>query len=265
MSDTNFSPMRVVQLTDTHLGGNHGEKLMGLDTDYSLSLVVDKLMKERGASDLLLATGDIANNASIDAYKRFYSITEAVAEQCFWLPGNHDNVYLMSEGFGQPWLQNQQLGDWQFIMLDSSIAGKPGGELHQDQLDLLDKSLAESTANHSFICLHHHPILCGANWLDDQVVRNRDVFFEILDRYPKVRAVLWGHIHQKIDQERNGVKLMATPSTCIQFAPGSKGFKLDPQGAAYRWFELYNDGRIETGVSRVEEIFALDYDDSNGY
>ncbi|WP_240554913.1 hypothetical protein [Oceanicoccus sagamiensis] len=60
----------------------------------------------------------------------------------------------------------------------------------------------------------------------------------MIDQFPSVRGILWGHIHQTIDRERNGVKLMATPSTCIQFAPNSPGFKLDrlnPAIAGYHY------------------------------
>ena len=42
-----------------------------------------------------------------------------------------------------------------------------------------------------------------------------DVFDEVLDRHDNVRALLWGHIHQAFDQSRNGVRLLATPSTGV--------------------------------------------------
>ena len=34
-----------------------------------------------------------------------------------------------------------------------------------------------------------------------------------------------GHIHQPWDERREGVRLLATPSTCIQFAPNSEDFR----------------------------------------
>jgi Icc protein len=47
---------------------------------------------------------------------------------------------------------------------------------------------------------------------------------------------------------------MASPSTCIQFLPGSDGFAVDTTAPGYRWLSLHADGRIETGVQRLSEI-----------
>jgi len=58
---------------------------------------------------------------------------------------------------------------------------------------------------------------------------------------------------------------MASPSTCVQFAPGSMNFRADDRPPGYRWLELHRDGRIDTGVSRVtDEDFPVDLD-SGGY
>ena len=69
----------------------------------------------------------------------------------------------------------------------------------------------------------------------------------------------------EVEKERNGVRLMASPSSCIQFAPNSRDFRMDDQPPGYRWLELAPDGGIETGVSRVEGVhFDVDLD-STGY
>jgi Icc protein len=76
---------------------------------------------------------------------------------------------------------------------------------------------------------------------------------------------LWGHVHQELERDRNGMLLMASPSTCVQFAPGQKNFKLDDMAPGYRWLRLHPDGRIETAVSRVTGVkFSVDLD-SGGY
>jgi Icc protein len=100
----------------------------------------------------------------------------------------------------------------------------------------------------------------GSRWIDPIGVRNPEAFFAVLDRFPQVRAVLWGHIHQEYDQLRNGVRLLASPSTCVQFAPGSEEFQVDKEAPGYRWLRLHADGSLETGVSRVTGIaFEVDY------
>jgi Icc protein len=68
-----------------------------------------------------------------------------------------------------------------------------------------------------------------------------------------VRAVVWGHVHQTFDALRGSVRLLATPSTCAQFQPGTHEFALDSLPPAYRTLQLRADGTLSTEVVWVEE------------
>ena len=61
-------PVRVVQITDTHLNRNPGGTLLGLDTDFSLQQVVKLVREQRTQIDLLLGTGGISDHGSEGAY-----------------------------------------------------------------------------------------------------------------------------------------------------------------------------------------------------
>jgi Icc protein len=87
----------------------------------------------------------------------------------------------------------------------------------------------------------------------------------LLNRYSNVKVVLWGHVHQAFDQLMQGIRWLAAPSTCVQFTPHSDDFAVDDQAPGYRWLRLYDDGQLETGVSRVIGVdFELDIN-SGGY
>ena len=89
--------------------------------------------------------------------------------------------------------------------------------------------------------------------------------FAVLDRFPQVRAVLWGHVHQEIDRQRNGVRLLASPSTCIQFAARSEDFQVSEEQPGYRWLRLHADGQVESGFERARDFeVKLDFN-SPGY
>jgi Icc protein len=47
------------------------------------------------------------------------------------------------------------------------------------------------------------------------------------------------------------VRLMGTPSTCMQFTQNSDEFAVDTRPPAYRWLELEPDGGLETGIEWV--------------
>ncbi len=156
---------------------------------------------------------------------------------------------------------------WLVVMLDSQVPGQVGGELGADQLARLSEclELARQQSRHALVCLHHQPIPVGCAWLDDQMVADADALFTFLDRQDTVKGVVWGHVHQALDRDRNGVSLMASPSTCVQFAPGQIDFKADTAAPGYRWLSLHPDGRIETGISRVTDV-VFDVDtESGGY
>ena len=152
------------------------------------------------------------------------------------------------------------LNGWKVIMLDSTIVGKVPGRFSAEELVFLRKALESSQDSHVMVCLHHQPVPVGSHWLDQQIVANADQFFAVLDDFSNVRVVIWGHVHQIYEAERNGVRLMSVPSTCVQFKPLSQDFAVDKESPGYRWLDLYPDGRIDTGVSRVTGVsFEVDY------
>lgn len=261
-------PIKLLQITDTHLGAQAGETLLGLNTDYSLEQVVDLVRQEQPFADLLLATGDISSCGAVSSYQRYRHLTRGLARQTLWLPGNHDTVAAMRDavGEGSEMAGGATIGNWGIIMLNSKTPGEVGGSLTREELDFLREGLQQSREGHALVCLHHHPVSIGCDWLDQQRVSNADELFSVLDEFTHVKGLLWGHVHQQIDLQRSGVKLMATPSTCIQFAAASTDFKLDRLNPGYRWLDLHENGDIETGVSRVTGVeFNIDYDDSGGY
>lgn len=263
MSETGARPLRVVQVSDCHLFASTEGKLLGLNTQFSLERVLELVQQEQQSMDLLLATGDLAQDASAEAYTRLDQALSIFQVPTYWIEGNHDKPAPMLDVLeGQQAIMGPcviERGPWTIIMLDSTVPGEVPGELYDDDIAFLDRALAQAAGDHIMVCLHHHPIPMGCKWLDTQVVASGDRFFATLDRHPKVRAVIWGHVHQEYNGERNGVRLFSVPSTCVQFKPDSEDFAVDKIPPGYRWFDLHANGRIDTGVSRVQGIeFEVD-------
>jgi Icc protein len=261
--------LHVVQITDTHLRSDPGGKLVGMDTDNSLHHVIDLVRRERSRVDLVLGTGDISDHGSEAAYQRAGEILGSLGAPVAWLVGNHDCADTMAQVLGGDEGLERAVdnGSWLLVMLNSQVPGEVGGELGDTELEWLDSCLKQAAAQgkHSLVCLHHQPVPMGSEWIDEQMVADHERFFDVLDRHDCVRGVLWGHVHQELESDRDGVRLLATPSSCIQFAPGTADFKIDDQPPGYRWLELRADGGIETGVSRVQGV-SFDVDlDSSGY
>ncbi len=252
----------LVQLSDSHLFAAADGRLLGMDTRDSLQRVIERVLEEQGQVDLMLATGDISQDGSVQSYRRFLQMTSQLPGQQRWLAGNHDDLEAMREVCAGTQLLAPviDLGGWRVILLDSSVVGSVAGQLAAEQLALLEQALLEAGGRPVLVSLHHHPVSVGCEWLEPIGLRNPEALFAVLERYPQVRALVWGHVHQELDHYRGTVRLLASLSTCVQFAPGSKEFQVDHEAPGYRWLRLHADGRLETGVSRVTDIdFEIDY------
>ena len=259
----NNDSVLLVQLTDSHLFAEADGRLLGMDTAASLQRVVDLVLHEQPSVDLVLATGDLSQDGSLASYTRFRQLSERIDAPARWCPGNHDELDAMREATLDSDLMEPvlEMGAWRVVMLDTLVPGSVFGLLRDDQLELLERTLAQAPERPHLICLHHHPVTIDSRWMDSIGLHNREALFEVLDRFSCVKALLWGHIHQEFDGWRSGVRLLATPSTGVQFAPGSEDFQVDTRAPGYRWLRLHAEGALESGVSRVVGVdFEVNYD-----
>lgn len=256
------SSVLLVQLSDSHLFAAADGKLLGMNTHDSLQRVIERVLDEQPQIDLILASGDLSQDGSLASYQRFRQLHEQIPAPARWFAGNHDELPAMHTACADSDLLQPiiDLGNWRIILLDTSIPGAVPGYCSTEQLALLEQALQTAGERHVLVSFHHHPVSIGCRWMEPIGIRNPEALFAVIDRYAQVRALLWGHIHQEFDQLRNGVRLLASPSTCVQFAPGSEEFQVDQEAPGYRWLRLHADGRLDTAVSRVVGIhFDVDY------
>lgn len=254
-------PLRVLQITDTHLYGDGGQ-LAGVDTEAAWEAVVAALRGKEQRCDLLLHTGDVIHDGALDtdaAYCEARRQLQGLGLPGLVVPGNHDDAGAMERVFhtGPVRLVGHLVAaDWLFITLDSTVPGATHGHLSATQLQWLDDCLGANDGRHVLVGLHHHPVPVGCRWIDRIGLDNGRDLFDVLDRHDAVRAVVWGHVHQEFDGWHGDIRLLASPSTCVQFDPASPTFRIDPRPPGYRWLELQPDGRVRTGVERLTELPA---------
>lgn len=300
-------PKLVIQLTDTHLMADETARLLNVETDASLRGVIAHILATHPGADHVLVTGDISQDGSAAAHRRFLRYSEAFDAPVSGLPGNHDEAPLFRAVWGRMAQPVVDLGRWRMVLLDSSVAGSDSGRLGPAQLRLLEQALAGADGRHVLVALHHNPLEMGSAWLDTMTLADGEAFFDLLARHRQVRAVLWGHVHQEYDgvhhfksadrlgtlsgysgydrsdgalgavsapvrlglqsecDSARSIRLLACPSTCFQFAPGSREFKLDTRAPGYRWLRLHDDGRLETGIQRVPGLNLRPDTQSSGY
>ncbi len=246
--------LRIIQITDFHLFADAEGTLKGINTLNGLGVVVRDCRLKFPAPDLVLVTGDVSHDGSAASYRQCRDMLAGLSAPVMFIPGNHDDVAIMQQqlpgGNISPG-RYLQIRGWNIILLDTVMRGEESGFLAVDELAFLDDMLQNWPDCPALVALHHPPVAVGSHWIDAIGLANSEEFFDVLDRYPQVRGVVFGHVHQGFEGRHGPVRLLASPSSCIQFKPGCDTFALDDAGPGYRCLQLYPDGRIETEVIRT--------------
>jgi Icc protein len=244
------SRIDFIQITDLHLDDPPTTLKNGRDTTENLlKRVLSNISFDE--TDFFICTGDLTANPSVPAYKRLISVFKHVPLPIYCLPGNHDDPSLavkFTQTSNLSWNKSITQKPWQIVLLNSREPNAVHGRLGNSELAFLQTCLQQQPSLHALICLHHQPVPIGSEWLDQHLIKDQQTFFSIIDKHPQVRGIIWGHIHQVFETQRDNIRLLGTPSTCTQFKPNSIHFAVDTQPPAYRRISLYPDGKITTNV-----------------
>lgn len=248
---------RVLQITDLHIRpvSDAGNKLEDVEYDATLQSVLDDIHANEPADSIVVATGDLVQDPVEAAYQRLKLQLSRSPNRYFLLPGNHDNAVMIRKTLNKDnsWCVGQYVSnDWLMLFLDTAAQpGQSAGVLSKTELSRLERTLAVCGDKHVMLFLHHQPVKIGSAWLDAIGLKNADALFAVTDRYTQIKGMVFGHIHQQFEGARNNVRMIGSPSTCVQFKPGAEQFEIDSLPPGYRWFDLNADGTFETGVKYV--------------
>ncbi len=239
--------MLVAQLSDTHLLADAEASLFGHNTTRNLVAVLDALPPR---VDVMVVTGDIAEDGAPDAYRRAKSLTAGRAQHRYFLAGNHDDPDAMRAVLGptEP-LRMVPIGEhWTLALVNSQWVGHEPGRVGDETLAQLRDVLGRVQA-HVILCLHHPPaspcpnLACG--------MAEPGPLEEVIDSGP-VRLVLSGHVHQQFDVTRRGVRFLGAPSTFRQLRHGGDPHYTDTrEPPAAQLVELLDDGEAVRHIVRA--------------
>jgi 3',5'-cyclic-AMP phosphodiesterase len=261
--------LSVLQITDTHIKAMPDETLLGVKTAHYFNSVIELASRSGMTFDLCLITGDLAQDPVPESYQYLLDTMENYPFPTVCLPGNHDDFGIMQAVLCTETVNCRKrvtLGNWQIICLNSQIINSADGLLSAIELSYLENSLKDNPDLFTLIAVHHNCVPCGSDWMDVMMIKNAQELFDLIKRYPNVKTIINGHIHQATDDEVNAVRILSTPSTCFQFTPRSEHFSLDDKSPGYRWLKLYDDGNVVTGVVHSEEkLIGLQTANTGGY
>jgi Icc protein len=246
--------MQIIQISDCHLFADINKVGYNQINPY-LSLKNVLQVASNHIPDLLLVTGDLSSDTSLESYRHFNALLAETRLTCDMsiLPGNHDHPDTLQAEFAATQLWSNSPLDacdakWQIHLVNTHHQGTLGYISGHD-LAALSNKLQQQPDKYHLIATHHHPVDCGG-WMDKHEWVNRREFIDLIECYPTVKAVVYGHIHSDIDTSINNIRYLACPSTCWQW-DATDSFSVSELMPGYRVINLLENGQIATSVNRL--------------
>lgn len=245
--------LKIIHITDLHLLGDESGKIYGLNPFISFQKIAEAIGKIKDA-DCVIITGDIANNGEYQAYIQVNELLVNIKIPILWLQGNHD----ISEVMLQVAPKIKIMSDKSFLIKDTKVIllhsvmrdednlsrNKGRGYLFDYEMSFLKSELEENNFNHCIIGLHHPPVLSNS-WADRRILDNRDEFINLIEHYPKVKLVIYGHQHITQHTIINGINYISSPPTSFHYDPNGEKFSLLEKGPGFGIISIYDDGAVK--------------------
>jgi 3',5'-cyclic-AMP phosphodiesterase len=196
--------IRIAQISDLHIKPPGTLAYGKVDTAKALERCIAALNEFAPAPDFVVISGDLADAPSVEEYEHLKRLLAPLKLSFAGIPGNHDSREMMRAAFPDaayalgtgPLNQKIEVGELDLLLLDSSVPGKPHGELDAPTLQWLDATLASSSGRPALVFLHHPPFLTGIWHMDRQNLHNAAELAAIIQRHPRVQLIATGHVHR---------------------------------------------------------------------
>jgi 3',5'-cyclic AMP phosphodiesterase CpdA len=214
------APFLIAQISDLHIK-RPGELAYGqVDTAAALTRCVAALNNFKPRPQLVVISGDLADTPAAEEYEHLKRLLAPLQIGFAAIPGNHDSRDMMRAALSKGGYAQARgalnslhaVGPLDLVLLDSSVPGKPHGELDGETLAWLDGTLAASPSRPALIFLHHPPFVTGITHMDVQNLRNAAALGGILRRHPRARLVAAGHVHRATLTQFSGIPATICPA-----------------------------------------------------
>ncbi|PCJ87159.1 MAG: hypothetical protein COA54_06550 [Thiotrichaceae bacterium] len=247
--------IKFIHITDTHLLDAPEETFHCLNTKENLERVLSESLRRYSDIDFILFTGDISQTGTAESYILFKSVLQGYEFPVYCVPGNHDTPKLLQHvipDVPESSINVIALGEFSLVLLNSRVDDGHHGMVTQCCLQQLEAHLRNSGDQFNIIAIHHPPVLINSKWLDKLGLKNQREFLRVIQKYSQNILLVCGHVHQEVDQQIDGLRLLATPSTCHQYEANSEHMSRTATPApAYRYVSLSRKNNVDTTVHYI--------------
>jgi 3',5'-cyclic AMP phosphodiesterase CpdA len=196
-------PVLIAQISDLHIKPPDTLAYGRVDTAEALERCVAALNEFVPQPDVVVISGDLADTPAVEEYEYLKHLLKPLKAPFVGIPGNHDSREMMRAALPQayafssgPLNQRIEIGGLDLVLLDSSVAGKPHGELDAATLQWLEATLASAPDRPALLFLHHPPFKTGIWHMDRQNLLNAGELASVVRRHPRVQLIATGHVHR---------------------------------------------------------------------
>lgn len=235
----------LVQLSDPHIRPPGVIAFGRVDTAAALALAVEAVLALPQSPSAVVVTGDCTDEGSAEEYANLRRLLAPLRCAVYLLAGNHDDreglrrafpdhAYLAScDGFLQ---YTADIDGVRLVVLDTNVPRQAHGELCEQRLEWLDRTLADEPMRPTIVAMHHPPFRTLIGYMDDIGLRSgaRELA-RIVRKHGQVERIICGHLHRSIQTRWAGTLALTAPSTAHQLqldlsADAQPAYMLEPPG-----------------------------------
>lgn len=210
------------QISDLHAMAENDDG--SFDTNANVRRAFDLIAPYK--PDLIVATGDLANDARPEEYEVLADLLSATPAPLFMLPGNHDDRGLLRAAFpahdylppnGKLSYSLEQFAV-RVVAFDSSIVGETGGAFDDGDAAWLDATLAAFAEKPTIVALHHPPFQSHERLFDRIGLAGREKLAAVIARHEQVQIVIAGHHHRAVIGRVAHAPAIVAPATAYTYS-----------------------------------------------
>jgi len=270
------STLDIVQLSDVHLDSrtkSTSARMVGESTDLFNDAI--KQINNLNGVDAVVFSGDVVNRPEKKEYIKFVKMANKLKFPWYYAPGNHDigilgglsredilgildknspcinceeSLKLKCSSRTKTYYSCIQNKNFLLIFLDGVIPNKivSNGYFPKEELSWLDNQL-KNNPDKKVILIQHFPLVEPYK-SESHNITNADEYFNVIDKYKNIIAVLSGHYHAAKITNRKNVLHISTPALA-EYPNAFREIKIKKSGTDI----IFDIKLLETGLKEVQQ------------
>lgn len=221
--------MYIAQISDLYIAPKNDETANAIKMVTNLKKCIAHINKRTVKPDLVLITGNITNNGSVDACIHARELLDQLDCTYKLVPGPNDDRRITLSIFEHA-CANEVGGVLSYVVndyplrligLDSMGHNGTGGFICPKRQDWLYGNLAEMPSQATLIFMHHSPINLGVSEIGEEPLGNALQLGQIISSFTNIKGIICGHVNFASHTSWHGTVISTAPSMGIPLAHDS--------------------------------------------